>query len=179
MLRQRPDLFRSLTERRDVEGDHVDPIIEIFPEELIRDERLEVPVRRRDDPYIHGDWFAPADSPEREVLEHMEQLGLEGQREFADFVEEDRALVRDLEGAQLATERAGEGALLMSEQLRLEQLGGEGRAVHFDPWTVVSGGRRMQAAGDQLLADPSLPCEEHSRRRAGHRLDHLADGAQW
>jgi hypothetical protein len=50
----------------------------------------------------------------------MKQLGLEEEGEFPHFVKEDRAVVRDLELAQFATERASEGALLMSEELGLE-----------------------------------------------------------
>ena len=55
------------------------------------------------------------------LLEHAQQLGLQRERQLADLVEEQRAAVRQLEASRLARGRAGEGALLVAEQLALEQ----------------------------------------------------------
>ena len=60
-----------------------------------------------------------ADAPNDAVLEHAQQLRLQRQRHLGEFVEEERAAVRDLEQAGLVAVRAGEGALPVTEQLRL------------------------------------------------------------
>ena len=59
----------------------------------------------------------------------MEQLRLEAERHLADLVEHQRALGRLLELARLVAIRAGERAALVAEELGLEQLFRERRAV--------------------------------------------------
>ena len=66
------------------------------------------------------------------VLQHVQQLGLQRRLHLADFVEEDRAGVRLLELADARRRRAGERALLVAEQLALEQLGRQRRAIDLD-----------------------------------------------
>ena len=64
------------------------------------------------------------------MLEHREELGLQLQREIADLVEEDRAPVGHLEEPLAGLLGVGEGALLVAEQLALDQRARQGRAVH-------------------------------------------------
>ena len=70
---------------------------------------------------VHAHIADAADAAERLFLEHAEQLGLEGRRHLADFVEEHRALVGLLEQAPLLLARVGERALLVAEHLGFEQ----------------------------------------------------------
>ena len=75
---------------------------------------------RRDDPHVHVRVPAP---PTRRTLrsEHPQQLGLEVERQVADLVEEDRPAVGQLERPDFRGDGAGERALLMTEQLALDQ----------------------------------------------------------
>src|SRR4030095_10092994 len=72
---------------------------------------------------------AAADPLEPLLLQDAQQLGLELGLELADLVEGERAAVGELDPAALALGRAGERALLVAEQLALEQLLAERRAV--------------------------------------------------
>jgi hypothetical protein len=63
------------------------------------------------------------------LLQHAQHLGLRLQAHVADLVEEDRALVGLLELADLPIGGAGERALFVAEQLRLDQLVGNRGAV--------------------------------------------------
>ena len=52
---------------------------------------------------------------------HAQQLGLRRQRQLGHLVQEQGAAVGRLEAALAALDRAGEGAALVTEQLRLDQ----------------------------------------------------------
>ena len=59
-------------------------------------------------------------------------LACSAERHLADLVEQHRAAVGELELADPRRLRAGERALLVAEQLALEQLGRQRRAVDLD-----------------------------------------------
>ena len=73
-------------------------------------------------PHVHLLGLAPADPPDLALLQHPEQLGLEVERQVADLVEQQRALVGQLEQAGAVGGGAGERALAVAEELGLEQL---------------------------------------------------------
>ena len=66
------------------------------------------------------------------VLEHAEELHLRGDGHLRDLVEEERAAVRGLESAVALLGGAGERALLVAEELGLEEGLGERGAVDGD-----------------------------------------------
>ena len=80
---------------------------------------MQIAVRRRN--HAHVDLRRPrrADRLELPLLEHAQQLHLHVERQLADLVEEDRPVVRELEPPRLALDRAGERALLVTEELAL------------------------------------------------------------
>ena len=93
------------------------------------------------------------------ALERAQQLGLQVQRQLADLVEEERAAVRLLEGAPCARrDRAGERALLVAEQLALDELLGDGRAVDRDEGLLRARRRARGRRGRQA------PCRCPTRR---------------
>ena len=73
-----------------------------------------------------------ADALEALLFERAQDLRLQRERQVANLVEEQRAAVRDLELAQLARGGAGERPLLVAEQLGLEQVLRNRRAVDGD-----------------------------------------------
>ena len=68
---------------------------------------------------------------------------------------------------------AGERALLVAEQLRLEQRLGNRRAVDGHERTVGARAQRVQRAGEQLLAGAALAFEEHGRVGGGRAVQLL------
>ena len=69
---------------------------------------------------------------------------------------------------------AGERALLVAEQLRLEQLGGDRRGVERDERLVRARDCVVQRARDQLLAGARFAGDQHRHARARQ----AADGAE-
>ena len=101
------------------------------------------------------------------------------QVDVANLVEKDGAALRQLEAPLLARVRAGEGALLVAEQLRLDQRVGQRRAAHFHERLL--GAQRVVVNGmrNQLLAGARLAADEHGGvglRYLRDLLVHLARG---
>jgi hypothetical protein len=61
------DVIGTLTQRREVDRDHMQPIIQVLPEAPGGDLRPEIAVRRRDHPHIH---------PDRELANICERLAI-------------------------------------------------------------------------------------------------------
>ena len=82
-------------------------------------------MRRRDDADVDLSIPYFTEAGDALDLEHAQKLRLRRQRHLADLVEQHRAGGRALEQAGLRLDRSGERALLVPEQLALEQrLGG-------------------------------------------------------
>ena len=96
-------------------------------------------------------------------------MRLHAQAHLADLVEEDRAPVRGLQLARLVAVGAGEAALDVAEQLRLEQRLGQAGAVHRHERVTASPRARVNAAREQILADAGLSRDEHLARRSWRR----------
>src|SRR5881397_1727154 len=76
-----------------------------------------------EDAGVDGDRPLAADPFELAFLKQPQQLGLHRRRHVADLVEKEGAAVRLLELAEVARGGSGEGALFMTEELGLDQLG--------------------------------------------------------
>src|SRR6185312_16024840 len=117
----------------------------------------------------------PADALEPALLEHAQELGLKAERQLADLVEEQRAAVGHLEPAGLLFGRAGERALLVTEQLALDQRLGQRGAVDGDARALRAARGAMDRARDHLLAGAGLATEEDrrvGRADARDEIDH-------
>ena len=115
--------------------------------------RVEIDVRRGDDANVDGAGRVRADPAHLALLQHAQELRLERQRHVADLVEEDRAVVRCLEEARARADGARERALLVTEQLRLEQALRERRAVDRHERLAAPVRGAVQRVRDALLAD--------------------------
>src|SRR5439155_16128204 len=92
---------------------------------------------------------------------HVKQLRMKSRLDLANLVEEDRAGVGLLELADARGGGARERAFLVAEELALEQLGRQRRAVHLHEWPVLARRPLMNRARDQLLADAAFAADEH------------------
>src|SRR2546425_1718063 len=116
--------------------------------------------------------------PPRSTLFPYTTLSRSHRREVGDLVEEERAPVGQLEAALLPPRRAGERALLVAEQLRLEQRLGQRGAVDRDERAAAPRRARVDRAGDELLAGAALALDEHRRGAAGDLLEERHHAAE-
>ncbi len=114
-----------------------------------------------------------AQPPYLPILQHPQELGLEVHRHLGDLVEQHRALVGLLQEAGFVGGGAGEGALHMPEELGLDQVLGERRAVDLHVGPARARALGVQRVGRQLLAGAALAHDEHVGVRPGHRLQKI------
>ena len=175
MIDEHRDLFAPLPQRRDADLDDVQAVVEVFTELMRPHGRLEVAIGGGDEPHVGADGLLAAHARELAVLEHVQQLGLKPQRHLADLVEQERALVRRLELSGFLPVGSGERALLVTEQLRLEQLAGKGGAVHLQELAMGARRRLVDRPGHHFLADSALASQQHCRVGGGHLGDEVSN----
>src|SRR6185312_10109026 len=107
-------------------------IVEVGAKPAAIDLGAELAVRRGDHADVDADLFVAADRFDDPILERAQQLRLEVEWELADLVEKHRATVRELERTDARADRTGERALLVAEQLALDQVRRNRRAVDDD-----------------------------------------------
>src|SRR5436853_580329 len=100
-----------LAQRRQHDGDHVEPVVQVFAEPSLAHVALEVLVGGGDDADVDVDPLGAAHPHDLPLLQRAQQLHLQVALQVADLVEEERRARRLLEEADLAHLGAGEGAL--------------------------------------------------------------------
>ena len=166
--------LRALAERRELQGDDVEAVVEVLAEVALRDALLEVAVRGGDDAHVDLERLVAADALERPLLQEAQQLHLRGQGDLAHLVEEERAAVGLLEAALAPGDRAGERALLVAEELALQERLAERRAVEPHERRLGARAGAVDRLGDQLLAGAALAVDEHAGAARRHLLDERA-----
>ena len=124
MLHEQRDVFPAIAQRRQLDLNDIQPIVEILAEAAVLDHLRQIGVGRGDDSHVHFDRLAVADALELALLQHPQQLHLQRHRHRPDFVEEQRALIRLLEPTLTRADRAGERAAHVAEELGFEQPSG-------------------------------------------------------
>jgi hypothetical protein len=94
------------------------------------------------------------------LLQHPQQVRLDVQPDGADLVEEDRPLVGQLELPLLLPDGPGEGALLVSEQLTLDDIGRKSRTVQLYEGQFGSQAVVVDRVGRKFLPRTALPSDQ-------------------
>jgi len=169
------DVLAALAQRRQGDADDVQPVVQVLPEPAAGDVGFEVAVRRRQHARVGRDRHRAADALELAELQGAQELLLGARVELADLVEEDRPAVGQLEAPLSPLDGAGEGALLVAEQLAFEQRLGQRGAVDAHQGPAAAGGVLVDRLGHQLFAGAGLAGDEHRRVAAGHAADELVN----
>ena len=140
------------------------PVEQIGAELALVDLRREILVGRGDDADVDRDRLGRADPRDLAIFDRAQQPVLRGHRQGAELVEEQGAAIGFLEPAVARLGGAGEAARLVAEQFGLDQIFGQGRAVHDDQRARPARGQVVETLGDQLLAGAALADDQH---RAG------------
>ena len=126
------DVALDFAQRGQGDGGDGDPIVEIGPELAGVHLLFQLSVGGRDEAQADLDLVGAAEPAKAPALEEIEQLGLHLRAELRDFVEEQGTAVGHLDESALGFPGVREGTLLVAEQLGLEQVGGQRRAVDLD-----------------------------------------------
>src|SRR5436190_1350415 len=118
---------------------------------------------RGEDAHVDLAGLGVADAIECSLLQDAQDLHLKGGSHVADLVEEERAEVGSLEQARLVGDRARERTALVTEQLGVEQVVVERRAVRHDEPVLAPRRVIVNRARDELLARSVLALDQHRR----------------
>src|SRR6266852_4865149 len=179
MLAERPDVLAALAERRDLDVEHVEPVEQVGPEAPREGRATQRDVAGRDDADVQGAGPARAQPGERPLLQDAEQLGLHLQRQLGHVVEHERPSVGQLELPGVAPRaRTRERARLVAEQLALEQLARDGRAVHRDEGRLPPRPAAVDRLREDFLASARFAFDHQAGAALGRDQRELADGGQ-
>ena len=157
--------------------EYVEPEEQVGAELPLARRFLQVPVGGRHHARVRPQRLAAAHALELALLEDAQQGDLDRRRQLADLVEEDRAPGGQLEAAPPPFQRAGEGALLVPEQLRRDEPLGQRGAVDLHHGALRARRPGVDRAGEELLSRARLAGDQHGRvgrRHACDPLQHLA-----
>ena len=161
-LDQRLEVAHALAQRGQADGQHVEAVVQVGTEGARGHHRGQLAAGGRDDAHVDALHVVAAERLHLLLLQHAQQLGLQGARHVADLVEEQRAAVGELELAVAALAiRAGVGAGGHAEELGLEQRVGDGGDVHAHERPRGAHARRVDGMREQLLAGAGLAGEQH------------------
>ena len=172
-LHQQRDVVGTLAQRRQVDREHVEPVVEIAAEFPVDNHLLEIAVGGGDQSNVGLNQLVAPQTFELLLLEDAQQFGLQFQRHIAHFIEEQGAFVRQFEAADTLGAGPGERAAFVAEQIALQQPGGHRGAVHLHHPPTVSSAEVMNGAGDKLFAGAGFAEDQHGAVALRHHLDLL------
>ena len=111
---QRHDVARTLPQRRNRERKHVEAVIEVFAKTPGGHLLAHVPVGGGEHADVEGNGFFAAHPLHLALLEHPQQLGLEAEGHFGNFVEKQRAVLGLFKLSGLGTHGPREGTFLVA-----------------------------------------------------------------
>jgi hypothetical protein len=74
MLDQQRNVFLALAQRRHMNGDDIQAVIEVLAEEAFLDQALEIAVGGGEDAHVHVDFFRAADAGEGALLKGAKEF---------------------------------------------------------------------------------------------------------
>src|SRR5437773_955724 len=170
-VREVGNILLVLAQRRDGDGHHVQAVVEVFAKRALFERVAQIAVGGGDDAHVHLVRLGSPQALEFALLKNSQELHLGGPRHVADFVEEDGALVRQLKFPGLRGDGAGERPFFISEELALEKVFGDGRAIDFDERPGGAAGMFVDGAGNHVFADAAFAAQQHRGIGRRHALD--------
>ena len=162
-MHQHGRVTAALAQGRNVQGNDIQPKVQVFAEGTVFVGRFQIAVGGRNHAHIDLHPLITAHRTNLFFLQHPQQLGLQLHGQFADFVEEDGAPVGGLEQSLLRFQRSGKSSLFVTKKLALDQRGHQRSAVDGDKRTIAKGPAEMHCPGHQFLARAAFPVDEHGR----------------
>jgi len=144
-----------------VDADDVEPVKQVRTEQPSLYFLLQIAVGGHDQPEVQLDSLGTGQPLDGLFLNQLQQLGLDVVRQFADLVQKQRAVVGQFDLANFSGGGcAGERALLVAEQLRLNQVFMQHGAVDLNKRSIGPAAHFMNGLGDGTLPHAGLTGDE-------------------
>src|SRR5262245_26827630 len=128
----------------------------------LSDSAIQIAVGGSDDSHVDTDRLGPPDPLKFAFLKKPQQFGLELVGNVADFIEENRAPVRQFGFASFELKGAGKRPLFMTKKLALQEFFRQADTVDRNKRLVFSIAPVMDRAGEYLLAGSALAEQQDS-----------------
>src|SRR5882672_5860775 len=132
---QQRDVRSSLSKRRHLDREDVQPIKQITAERASADGGLQVTIGGCNHPNVCTDSTGAADTLKLMLLQNTQECDLSLSWKFAHFVKEDGSPACEFKSAQALLSCACEGTLFVAEQLRGDQVTRDGGTVYANEGT--------------------------------------------
>ena len=153
MLHQRLQPVQAIAQRRDMQRQHVEPVIQILAKLATGTQLGQVDLGGTHHPHIEIDLFITADPAKAAVLQEAQQLDLQARAHFTHAIKKQRTPGRQLQQAQLAFgPRPFKCTRAVAEQLGFSHRFGQACAVKRHQWRLATRAGQMAGTGQQLLA---------------------------
>ncbi len=175
MVNQQRDVLATLAQRRKRDRQDIQPEQQVAAETALGHHGVQIMIGRDDHTHVHLDFRLTADRTHLPLLQHAQQFRLQARTDVPDLVEKKRAAVRPLKQPAHVCGGAGERALYMTEQLRIEQFLRQGTAVDRNERTACAPAGGMDGTGDHLLTGSGLSGDEHGNVLVADAFDQIED----
>src|SRR4029434_7511695 len=156
ILGEGANVVGTVAQRRGDDRKPGDAILQSFSKRLRLHHCRQIAVRGRDDPDVDANGTLPADANHLAVLYDAKQPHLRGESELANLIQEQGPAIGLFEPPLAPRHGTGKRTLLVAEQLRVDQFGGDGAAVHTSERTAPKRRMLVDGPGDDLLARSRL-----------------------
>jgi hypothetical protein len=161
MVGEYGDVTVPLAQGRHDDREDTQAVIQVSPKSTGFHFFQQVPIRRGDHSHIDLDRARRSETFEFAVFQHPEQFRLRLRGQLPNFVEKDRAAVRQFESSYLRRSRVRESPSLTAEQLTFHQGGWQGGAVDSHEPFVAARAAAVDHSGGQPLTSARLAEEQY------------------
>src|SRR5262245_49562235 len=156
MASQKRNVFATLPQRRELQGDDVQTVVEVLAQFASLDGLFEIDVGSGDHTYIRSLGPHRTELPVLLFLQESQELDLCDQRQAIDLIEEEGAAISLANQAGLFMCGAGISAALVAEQFILYQFRRDGAAIDRDECPVGAGAQVVNGPCAYFLPGPGL-----------------------
>lgn len=150
------DIVSTFPERRDIDRENIESVIQVFPKQLLVDHFREIPVCGSDNPAVDGDCFGVSDPFELMFLQDAKKFDLKGVADGIDFVEKDRSPVSCFKATCPAFNGVRECSFDMAKEFAFEKALAECSAIDANKRAGGTGAQFVNCPGDQFFSGAGL-----------------------
>src|SRR6185437_15177144 len=152
MIDQVWNVFLVLAKRRNINGNHVEPVVEVLAKRSLFQGSAQITIGRSQQPNVNLQRFGSTQALKLALLKNAQQFYLDGSGHVANLVEKQRTLVCKFKLSRLTGQRASERAPLKTKQFTLKKRVGNGCAVDLDKRSGSTPGILVNGSRNQVFA---------------------------
>ena len=168
--------FFAISERRNIDRNFGDTVIEVFAEQSLFDQFVGALIRRTDDAHIDGYLLTTTDTLDHALLQEAQHFGLQRHWHVADFIEKQRTAAGHFNFTNRLLVCPCERTFLVSKEFGLQQILGDRRAIDRDEVLINPRTQPMQCARQKFFARSTLAKQQGCYIGRRDLLDHSANG---